>query len=164
MAISSYYRSLRDRVGCELLIIPAVAAVLRDEHGRVLIQRDHHGNWSLPAGAIEPGEAPARAVAREVHEETGLRVRVERVLGVVGGARYRSTYPNGDRVEYVVTVFACTPVAGELIKSNDETSKLEWFSPDQVPALAFPYPDGVISSGECRAYFEWDAAWTGDSG
>ena len=147
-------------MGCELLLIPAVAAVLRDEHGRVLIQRDHHGSWSLPAGAIEPGEAPAQAVAREVYEETGLRVRVERVLGVVGGAKYRSTYPNGDRVDYIVTVFACTRLTGEMLSSNDETSALEWFAPDQLPALAFPYPHEVISNGKGLAYFEWDPAWS----
>ncbi len=49
MPMSSYYRSLRDRVRSELLLVPAVAAVLRDEKGRVLIQRNHQGGWSLPA-------------------------------------------------------------------------------------------------------------------
>lgn len=159
MPMSSYYRSLRDRVGSDLLLVPAVAAVLRNEEGRVLIQRTYHGGWSLPAGAIEPGEAPAQAVAREVYEETGLQVRVDRVLGVVGGAKYRSTYPNGDRVEYMVTVFECTRLAGEVIDSNDETAALEWFPPDQIPALAFPYPDGALRGGDRLAYFEWDAAW-----
>lgn len=159
MAMSPYYRSLRDRIGSDLLLIPAVAAVLRDERGRVLLQRGHHGEWSLPAGAVEPGESPAQAVAREVHEETGLEVRVDRVLGVVGGAAYRITYPNGDRVEYVVTVFECTRVAGQLIESNDETAALEWFAPEQMPALAVPYPDSVLRGADPSAYFEWDVAW-----
>jgi len=159
MPMSSYYRRLRDRVGSELILIPAVAAVLRDEEGRVLIQRNHHGGWSLPAGAIEPGEAPAQAVAREVYEETGLQVRVGRVLGVVGGAGCRTTYPNGDRVEYVVTLFECTRLAGDLISCNDETAELAWFLPDQFPILAFPYPDEALRGGDHRAYFEWNPAW-----
>lgn len=54
MPISSYYRLLRDRVGSDLLLVPAVAAVLRNQESGVLIQRNHHGGWSLPAGAIEP--------------------------------------------------------------------------------------------------------------
>jgi len=62
--MSPYYRALRERMGTELLLIPAVAAVIRDEHGRILIQRSRHGVWSLPAGAIEPGESPAQAAVR----------------------------------------------------------------------------------------------------
>jgi len=44
------------------------------------------GLFVRSAGAIDPGAAPAQAVAREVYEETGLQVQVGRVLGVVGGA------------------------------------------------------------------------------
>jgi 8-oxo-dGTP pyrophosphatase MutT (NUDIX family) len=159
MAISSYYRGLRDRIGTELLLIPAVAAVLRDEQGRVLIQRNHHGEWSLPAGAIEPGESPAQAAVREVYEETGLRVRAVRVLGVVGGAHCRVTYPSGDRVEYVVTVFECARLGGSLIDSNDETESLRWFRPEELPPLAFPYPEDALRGVDGAAYFDWDEAW-----
>lgn len=159
MPMSPYYRGLRAQVGSELLLVPAVAAVLRDERGRVLVQRTHDGGWSLPAGAIEPGEAPAQAVAREVHEETGLQVRVNRVLGVVGGAACRVSYPNGDRVEYVVTIFECTRIAGEMVHSNEETATLEWFPLDRIPTLAFPYPAPVIAGSGPDAYFDWNSAW-----
>lgn len=160
MTMSPYYRALRARTGPDLLLIPAVAAVIRDEHGRILIQRDQHGHWSLPAGAIEPGEAPARAVAREVYEETGLTVRPARLLAVVGGDPCRVTYPSGDRVEYVVTVFECQITAGTLIDSNEETASLHWFEPGALPRLAFPYPDEALRSEGAAAYFAWDEAWS----
>lgn len=159
MPMSPYYRALRARVGTELLLIPAVAAVVRDDEGRVLIQRSQHGVWSLPAGAIEPGESPAQAVAREVYEETGLNVRAERVLGVFGGPKYRWTYPNGDRVEGLVTVFECVRVSGELIESNDETAFLRWFTLAELPELAVPYPDEVLRGTGESAHFEWDETW-----
>jgi 8-oxo-dGTP pyrophosphatase MutT (NUDIX family) len=159
MPMSPYYRALRARTGKELLLIPAVAAVVRDETGRVLIQRDRHDHWSLPAGAIEPGEAPARAVAREVQEETGLHVRPERILAVVGGDQCRVTYPSGDRVEYLVTVFACSIVTGTLIAENDETQSLHWFARGEMPVLAFPYPDEVLRGEGSWTYFEWDERW-----
>src|SRR5690349_7824674 len=105
--MSPFYSSLRARVGSTLLLVPAVAAIVRDQDGRVLVQQQHDGSWSLPAGAVEPGESPSVAVVREVLEETGLHVRPRRIAAVVGGSSCRVRYANGDQVEYVVTVFDC---------------------------------------------------------
>jgi len=158
MPMSPYYRGLRDKIGHELLIIPGVAGVLRDEQGRVLLHRNRDGAWGLPAGAVEPGESPGDAVAREVLEETGLHARVERILGVVGGSDCRVTYPNGDQVEYVCTVFECRRVGGELLASGEETSMLGWFSVEAMPTLAFPYPDEILSGTVDGAWFARRAA------
>ena len=58
----------------------AVGAIVRDSRGRVLLVRRARppsvGIWTLPGGKVEPGESPARAIVREVKEETGLDVRV----------------------------------------------------------------------------------------
>ena len=89
MPMSEFYRAIRERVGRSLLLMPAVAAVIRDAEGRVLLQQQHDDTWSLPAGAIEPGESPSVAVAREVAEETGLVVRPETILAVLGGEARR---------------------------------------------------------------------------
>jgi 8-oxo-dGTP pyrophosphatase MutT (NUDIX family) len=159
MPMSPYYRALREKIGTELLLIPAVAAVVRDEQGRVLVQRSRHEVWSLPAGAIEPGESPAQAVAREVYEETGLLVRAERVLGVFGGPGYRLTYPNGDRVEGFVTLFECVQVGGALLDANDETALLRWFQITEMPELAVPYPDEALRGESRTAYFDWSDTW-----
>jgi 8-oxo-dGTP pyrophosphatase MutT (NUDIX family) len=164
MPMSPYYRALRQRLGTELLIIPAVAAVVRDAGGRVLIQRSRHGVWSLPAGAIEPGEPPARAVAREVFEETGLVVRPERVLGVFGGAAYRYVYPNGDQVEGLVTLFECVRVGGELLAddraaAHEETESLRWFSLAELPELAVAYPHEALGGERVAACFDWSESW-----
>ncbi|MFU8805204.1 MAG: NUDIX domain-containing protein [Bradymonadaceae bacterium] len=75
MGMSDYYKRLREKIGHDLLMMPSVAAVIHDDQGQVLLMRQRDGGeWSLPAGAIEPGETPARAVVREVAEETGLCV------------------------------------------------------------------------------------------
>jgi 8-oxo-dGTP pyrophosphatase MutT (NUDIX family) len=159
MAISPFYRALRDVVGTQLLLMPAAAAVIRDVAGRVLIQRTQHGQWSLPAGAIEPGESPAQTLVREVREETGLIVRPERVLAVWGGTGCRVTYPNGDVVEYVVTVFDCTIVSGELITSSDETAELRWFAPADVPPVGLPCPAALLQGSLPAPLFAWQEDW-----
>jgi 8-oxo-dGTP pyrophosphatase MutT (NUDIX family) len=156
--MSPYYRGLRDKIGHDLLMIPGVAGVLRDEQGRVLLHRNLDGEWGVPAGAVEPGESPAQAIEREVLEETGLFVRVDRILGVVGGSDCRLTYPNGDQVEYVCTVFECSRVGGELLVSGEETSMLRWFSVSSMPRLAFPYPDELLQGARAGAWFAWDDA------
>src|SRR6202044_118621 len=67
--------------------IPCVGAVIEDEARRLLlIKRGHEpgmGLWSIPGGRIEPGESDARALIREVLEETGLAIVPGRLLGAV---------------------------------------------------------------------------------
>ena len=96
--------------------VPCVGAVVHDAHGRLLLVRRGHapsaGLWSVPGGRVEAGESEVEAVVREMAEETGLRVRPERVLG-----RVRI---DGDGVVFTVTDWVCTlldpgqqPVAGD---------------------------------------------------
>ena len=89
MAISEHYAQIRRKLGTALILVPGVAAIIRDEAGRILFQRKDDGTWSLPAGAIEPSENPAQAIVREVQEETGLKVKPERIVGVFGGDGFR---------------------------------------------------------------------------
>src|SRR5581483_5544181 len=106
MALSDYMKRLRGCVGHDLLVIPCVAAVVRAPEGVLLLKRSDDGRWALPGGAIDPGEAPAQALVREVYEETGLRVRPLRLLGVFGAfPDFRHVYPNGDAVQVIASVF-----------------------------------------------------------
>lgn len=59
------------------------AAIILNDEGHVLLVKQSYGafNWELPGGAAEPGESPAEAVIREVREETGLDVVVEKMTG-----------------------------------------------------------------------------------
>ena len=141
MPISQYVRALRELVGARLLLLPAVAAVIRDGEDRVLVHsRSDDGRWSLPGGAVEPGEAPEAAIIREVREETGLDVLPERILGVFGGSGFRHTYPNGDEAEYLVVVFECHPTGGKLDAADGEALELKFCHPEAMPPLTLPFP------------------------
>jgi len=146
MGISPYMKNLRDHFGTQLVLNPAVAALVRNEAGQILfILRSDNGLWDLPAGAIDPGETPAQAVVREVREETGLLVEPTAVAGVFGGEGYRFEYSNGDRVEYTVIVFECRIIGGELGSLDGEAAELHFISASERPTLAAPFPDVLFA-------------------
>ena len=145
MGISAYLKNIRRRIGTELVLIPGVAAIIRDEAGRILFQRRaEDGLWSLPSGSIDPGETPAAAVIREVREETGLQVEPVAVVGVFGGLDYRMQYANGDVAEYTVVVFECRVLGGTLGGLDDETLELRYCSAAERPKLDDPFPDAIF--------------------
>lgn len=161
MAISDYYKNLRSQVGNDLIFMPSVAAIIKNNKNEILFQYPgKEEKWSLPAGAIELGETPAQAVVREVWEETGLRVRPKKLLGVFGGENFRYTYPNGDQVEYNIHVFDCLYIDGELSPIDGESEKLLFIKKENKPELALPYPEYIFEdiSSE-RTYFQWDEQW-----
>ena len=134
MPISPYISSLRAEVGPRLLFLPGVSAVIFDDQGRVLLgERSDNGRWALIAGVMDPGEQPAETVVREVHEETSLLVLPERIVCVI--TQPPTTYPNGDRCEYVDIAFRCRVLAGEARVNDDESVEVGWYEVDSLPEM-----------------------------
>ena len=137
MAISPYLKRLRERVGHALVLLPAVAILVWDEDGRLLmVQERQTGLWQTVGGAIEPDEAPGEAAIREAEEEAGVRVHLDGVRAVVGGPQYRLTYPNGDLVGYVSIVYDARVTAGTPRPDGEETVTAAWFSIGELGGLA----------------------------
>jgi ADP-ribose pyrophosphatase YjhB (NUDIX family) len=106
-------------------IFGPTVAVLRD--GEILLQqREDSAVWNLPGGAVEPGESLAQAAVREVLEETGLEVRLTRLVGVYSRPRWRSG--GGHDI-----LFAAVPVGGVLRPCPQESLDARFFPPDALP-------------------------------
>lgn len=117
-------------------LIPAASAIVVDERGRILLQRRTDNEyWSIPGGAMEPGESIAETVVREVREETGIDVRVEKLLGVYSNPGHVVAYDDGEVRQQFSVCFLCTPVRGELATSS-ETSEARFFELADVDALS----------------------------
>lgn len=83
-----------------------------------------------------------------------------RIVAVLGGApEYRLAYPSGDTIESTTIVFACEIVGGEIEPQDDETAKLRYFYPDEMPDLISNIPGDVLSDQQMSGYFEWDESW-----
>jgi 8-oxo-dGTP diphosphatase len=97
-----------------LLTVDAV--ILHQDGGTILIERGNEpfkGIWALPGGFVDIGETVERACIREVLEETGLRVKIMKLLGVYSDP---SRDPRGHTVS---VVFICKTISGDLAGGDD---------------------------------------------
>src|SRR3954469_21425074 len=106
----------------------SVAGVVVDHAGRVLvIQRRDNGRWEPPGGILERDETFEEGVVREIAEETGVAVEVERLTGV---------YKNMTR-GIVAIVYRCRLIGGSAHPTN-ESAAAEWVTPTEVERLMSP--------------------------
>ncbi|HEV3470565.1 MAG TPA: NUDIX domain-containing protein [Pyrinomonadaceae bacterium] len=140
MPISDYLKSLRAKVGHELLLVPSVTAIVYDGRGRILLARHAEGGvWVAPGGSVEPNESPSDAVVRETWEEAGLLVEPVRVVGVYGGPEFQVAYGNGDLVTYLMTVFECRPLGGGGVRPDgSEVLEVGYFAEAELAGLNLP--------------------------
>ncbi len=116
------------------------AAVLIEDDSRVLLVRrankPFRGLWTLPAGFVNSGEDPAKAAERECWEETGLSVRVKRVLDVISGREH-------ERGADFIIVYVAEVISGNLAPADDADA-VEWFERTALPPLAFDATQKVL--------------------
>ena len=121
--------------------VAVICVVPRD--GKVLMIRrgtdQGYGLWGLPGGYVDRGEVVEEAAAREVWEETGLKVVTGELIGLFSQA--------GDPV--IVAVFAAQETGGTL-EAGPETLEVGFFSLNDLPELAFPRDQEVLA--------KWQAA------
>lgn len=134
-------------------IHPAVAVIIAHK-GKILLHKRSDSNiWCLPTGHMEIGETVEMAAIREIKEETGLDIKIVRLIGVYSEPEYQVVaYPDG-RVTHFVTMYLEGEIVGEkLDKNNSETLDLGFFPINQMPedrAYLNPYwIDDFLSKSE----------------
>jgi ADP-ribose pyrophosphatase YjhB (NUDIX family) len=85
---------------------------------------------------MEPGESVSEACEREVWEETGLRVRVKRLVGVYSHPDQLVVYADGNKAHMVALHFEADLVSGEPGLSN-ETTEFGYFTIEELEGMAF---------------------------
>jgi len=116
-----------------------VDAVWIDRDRILLVQRGRppfRGRWALPGGFVEMDETVEAAVARELHEETGLRARPRAIVGVYSGP-HRDPRGSTTTVAFLMTGRSGAP------KGGDDASTAAWVPLAEAHGLAFDHDDIV---------------------
>jgi 8-oxo-dGTP diphosphatase len=95
------------------------------------------GQWELPGGTVEPGEAHETAAVREVAEETGLAVRIVRERG-------RHSWPDitgKDLLVHARIFDVAEEQPGEIVLNADEHDQFVWATDTALPDLAEHFRD-----------------------
>jgi len=100
----------------------------------LLQRRSDSGNWALPGGTMDVGETFAQSVVREVKEETGFDVRIERIVGIYSDPGHVFAYDNGEVRQEFNICLAATIVGGGLAVSKEST-EVRFVALDEVTGL-----------------------------
>ncbi|MGP5261571.1 NUDIX hydrolase [Brachybacterium paraconglomeratum] len=138
MPIPDFIAALRAKIGHDPLWLPGVTAVVlrRLDHDTevLLVRQVPTGQWTLVGGCIEPGEEPDTAAIREVREETGITIELDRLLSI--RALPQGTLHNQDVVQFLNHAFVGHPVGDDQpAVGDDESDAVAWVPVDALPPL-----------------------------
>jgi ADP-ribose pyrophosphatase YjhB (NUDIX family) len=125
-----------DRIGRTAQIkLGCAAIILDDTKSKILLtRRTDNGRWCLPGGAMDPGESLEECCVREVWEETGLIVRVVRLIGVYSTPHRITYYADGNRWQ-TVSVSFLVEITGGTLGVSDETTEVGFFASAEMAHL-----------------------------
>jgi 8-oxo-dGTP diphosphatase len=120
-----------------------VGAIVLHEGRVLLVKRGHApgvGLWSVPGGLVDVGETTVDAARREVEEETGLKVRIVGLVGVLD----RVTRDAEGRVRYhwVLVDYLAIPESIDTLTAGSDAAEVRWVTIDEVEGL--PITDGLV--------------------
>ena len=126
--------------------VSVAGIVVRDDGQVLVIKRDDNGHWEAPGGVLELDESFEAGVQREVLEETGLAVTVERLTGVYKNLTHG----------IVALVYRCRPAGGEP-HVTEEAREIRWMTKEQVqsamtPAFGVRVLDAFEEAPQSRAH------------
>ena len=113
----------------------AASGIVYNDRGEILLEkRADNGWWGLPGGHIDVGESVEQAAVREIWEETGIRARVRRLVGIYSDPQYNVIGAYSDiLIHFVVLIFECEYLSGDL-RVSEESTEIGYFPARNLPA------------------------------
>lgn len=130
--------ALDDRISHIPFIQTGAAIIIRNENDEILLQeRTDRNKWGLPGGCQELGEDLRVTAIREAHEETGIKLDLEKIelIDTLSGENRKNSYPNGDIVYNNTSLYLADVTMEDIkcLKGDSETKRLQFFKADEMP-------------------------------
>lgn len=116
----------------------SVRTMVFNENNQLLMVQESDGDWALPGGWCDVFESPSENAAKEVFEESGLEVEIERILAVFFRDKYKRTIKTLIS-EY--SLYFAGKVTGGYLRPNHETIDARFFDLDALPPLSHKNSD-----------------------
>ncbi|MFC1819864.1 NUDIX hydrolase [Thermodesulfobacteriota bacterium] len=125
---------------------------LRDgiiRENKILLARERSdGKWTLPGGWADTCESASEGIIREVFEETGYEIEIDRLIAI----RDRSLHPYKPQYpDHIYKMFFLCDLVGGESKTNLEISEIDFFTRDELPPLS----EGRVLSQDIDIVFDY---------
>lgn len=159
MSVQVFARSralkMHDQANAKTVPIAASGGVIIRRRGSgnlevVICGRRSPQTWSLPKGKPEPGESVHETAAREVREETGLEVEIQKRIGDI---HYSFMRPEDGAVcNKTVTFYLMRPTGGDMAEHDPEFDDVQWVDPDEARTrLTYPNETRILEKAVALA-------------
>ncbi len=115
--------------------IVAVACLVRNSQGQVLLLKHPRRGWEFPGGQVEVGENLIEAVIREIEEEAGVAATIDRMVGLYSSVKSGIQYDGVSPVPTKVLVDFVGMYESGKLRTSSESLDVGWFEPDTVLSM-----------------------------
>ena len=133
-----YWKKLRQCFGVERFIVTAAAGAIVEGEKILLVKNRSLGKWQIPGGLQEVGESLQQTIQREIKEELGLDLMVDRLIGVYSGTDWNIDYPDGGKLQQVLHFFLMKGDPGILQIQKREIEDAKFFPIGEPPEDIMP--------------------------
>ena len=117
--------------------MPFAISLIQDKEGRILLHRGNGKNeWELPCYAMALGERIDYTCAKAVYDKLGLKVNIERLIGIYSGENHKIVSPVKNRIKTIDLLFHCRIVGDFLYAEAHRPLETAFFSPNALPDIS----------------------------
>lgn len=130
-----YWKILRDALGNQQLILNGAAGAIIKENKILLARTSPKSEWYIPGGMQELNESIQDTIIREIKEEFGLNLEIDKLIGIYSAPKWTMSLSNGDIIQQVIFFFLLKGDfnESEIILQESELSEYAFFKINEIP-------------------------------